>query len=221
MLPIINYHAVVETNFAPGTETATVDLVADPGLTVKLSIIDPEGKPVSGTVATGAVGPWAWQVSDQATHEVDVKSLTVEEPRRVTVRHNDRKLVGSVVLKGDQPGPFTLKLQPWAELKGRVIDEEGRPRNKIGLGQVSEQAKRPMEESDILPGSNFGGGIAVDKDGRFHVVGLVPGVSYSSNAIERVNLYTGSLFQDIKLAPGEVKDLGDLKVIKFKEGEEQ
>lgn len=219
-MPIVNYHAIAETNFAPGTESATIDLIADPGQSVKLSILDPNGKPLGGTVVDGADGALgSWRRIENSASEVEVKSLSPSEPRRVTVRHMGRKLIGSVVLKGEEPGPVTLKLQPWAEVKGRVVDEDGQARPKLTLGQVNREGpSRPLTELDALPGSNIGGGVALDKDGRFHVVGLVPGLYYGADAEEKGNILIGHLFDDVKLAPSEVKDLGDLRVIKYKEG---
>ena len=217
---VVNYHALVETNFAPDTETATLDLVADPGRKVKMSVVDPEGRPLGGTTVNGAEGLLgASQGSDHASPEIEVKSLTPEEPRRVTVRHVGRKLVGSVVLKGDEPGPVTLELRPWAEIKGRIVDDDGMPRPRLALS-AGGRSHRPLEELAVLPGGDVGGGIALDAGGRFHVVGLVPGVYYGADAVERGYLHIGRLFDELRLGPGEVKPLGDLKVIPLKEDDD-
>jgi len=223
MIPVVNFHALVETNFAPGTGTATLDLFADPGQSVKLSIVDQDGKSLAGTTVNGADGILGrTRATDQTSSEIMVKSLTPDEPRRVMVRHTGRKLVGAVVLKGDEASPLTLKLQPWAEIKGRIIDDDGQPCPKLALGQPdSRREKRPFEEIDILPGTDIGGGIALDKDGRFHVVGLVPGLYYAAGAIDRGVVHIGELFDDTKMEPGEMKDLGDLKVLPYKEGNDE
>src|SRR5262249_22028194 len=148
---------------------------ADPGRTVRLSVIDPEGRPLGGLTVNGAGGRLgAWKGIPQASSEVEVRSLDPAEPRRVTVRHTVRKLVGTVVLKGDEPGPVTLRLQPWAEVKGRIVDAEGEPREKLAISAAGGRSGRTIEEAGVLPGGDVGGGIALDKDGRFHIVGLVP-----------------------------------------------
>ncbi len=134
LIPVVNFHAMAETDYPPGTETATLDLVADPGRTTTLAIVDPDGKPLGGTAADGVEGILGSRGSRHDAPEIVVKSLDPLEPRRVTVRHAGRRLIGSIVLKGEEAGPITLKLQPWAELKGRIVDDEGNPRPKLSLG---------------------------------------------------------------------------------------
>ena len=56
------------------------------------------------------------------------------KPRRVTITHAARKLVGFVYLKGDEAGPLTVKLQPWGTITGRIIDDEGQPARGTGTG---------------------------------------------------------------------------------------
>ena len=52
------------------------------------------------------------------------------------------------------------------------------------------------------------------RDGRFRVEGLVPGVKYGAYALEMPNRkILGDIFRDLTVAPGEVKDLGDLKPV--------
>ena len=51
--PIIQYHALAEVNIDPQAESATVDLQVDPGRTLTVTAVDPEGKPIGGTKALG------------------------------------------------------------------------------------------------------------------------------------------------------------------------
>ena len=44
-----------------------------------------------------------------------------------------QKLIGSVYLKGDEPGPLLIPLQPYGTVTGRIVDEEGRPRAGVGI----------------------------------------------------------------------------------------
>jgi hypothetical protein len=52
----------------------------------------------------------------------------------------------------------------------------------------------------------------VDPDGRFRVEGLIPNLKYGASA-QQGFMGLGEVFRDVTLAPGEVKDLGDLKVV--------
>ena len=128
----------------------------------------------------------------------------------MTLTHDGRKLVGSVYLKGDEVGPMTVRLQPWGTVTGRIVDEEGRPARRPG----AEQPRRRLSGAARRPGHAAGGrlhpGILVGRDGRFRIEGLIPGLKYGATASQGfVDL--GEVFRDVTVAPGEVKDLGDLK----------
>ena len=128
------------------------------------------------------------------------------------VKHVGRKLIGTVFLKGDEPGPLTIQLQPWGTISGRIVDEEGRPRGGGGLSSSGgTQPRNPIDEG-ILPGGDVGGGIRIGRDGVFRIEGLIPGLKYGGYASEGFNP-AGELFRDITVSPREVKDLGDLKAI--------
>ncbi len=50
---VANYHAVAEIKLDPKAETATLDLQVDPGRTIVVNPVDPDGKPIAGTMAAG------------------------------------------------------------------------------------------------------------------------------------------------------------------------
>jgi hypothetical protein len=125
--------------------------------------------------------------------------------------HEGRKLIGTALLKGNEVGPVMIKLQPWSSLAGRIVDDEGRPRKAMFIGSPNGSENKHPESHDILPGSDWNEGVRVGDDGRFLVEGLVPGLKYSANARTGFEAY-GDLFVDVTIAPGEAKDLGDLKV---------
>ena len=138
---------------------------------------------------------------------MEVRALDPSKPRRVTITHAGRKLIGSVYLKGDETGTLTVWLQPWGTIQGRIIDDEGEPRKRIQMENIDGSfPKRPAEQG-ILPGDG-----RIDSAGRFRVEGLVPGLKYGASASGPMTP-PGELFHDLTVAPGEVKDLGDLKVI--------
>ena len=124
---------------------------------------------------------------------MEVYALDLPKPRRVTIKHAGRKLVGSIVLKGDEAGPLTVRLQPWGTITGRVLDDDGQPRGPLEL-------------------YSFGPRILVGHDGKFRIEGLVPGLKYGAS-VRQGGRFRGDVFHDVTVAPGEVKDLGDVKVI--------
>ena len=68
-----------------------------------------------------------------------------------------------------------------------------------------------LDIEGILPGGDIGGGV-VGRDARFRVERLVPALKYGGSAAEGFRTI-GELFRDVIVAPGELKDLGDIKVI--------
>jgi RNA polymerase sigma factor (sigma-70 family) len=209
---VTNYHTVAEINLDPKTETVELDLQIEPGRTIVVTAVDSEGRPVAGTIATGVSDGQSSTEFPQPSPTIEIYALDPSRPRRVIVTHAGRKLIGSVFLKGDETGPLTIRLQPYGTVTGRIVDEDGRPRGGLGIMSAGgSMPARPAEEG-ILPGGNIGGGIRIGRDGRFHVEGLVPGLKYGAGASEGFRDY-GELFNDLTVAPGEVKDLGDLKAV--------
>ena len=133
--------------------------------------------------------------------------------------HEGRKLIGSALLKGDETGPVTIKLQPWGSVAGRIVDDEGRPRKAMFIGSPSGIRKQAPRDPRHPPRLRLEQGVRVGDDGRFLVEGLVPGLKYSATARTGFEAF-GDLFVDVTVAPGEAKDLGDLKVQPPKKTEE-
>ena len=135
----------------------------------------------------------------------------------MTITHEGRKLAASLDVKGDVAGPLTVRLQPWGVVTGRVVNEDGQPRRGLALHDAVGTYPEPPAGQGLLPGANDIPGPQVGRDGRFRVEGFVPGLKYGASAVFG-NLYVGEVFRDVTVAPGEVKDLGDLKVVPHQQG---
>lgn len=48
------------------------------------------------------------------------------------------------------------------------------------------------------------------KDGKFRIDALVPGLKYTMRVTNKGRL-AGTVFEDLKVKPGETKDLGDVR----------
>jgi hypothetical protein len=200
------FHALAAIDFDPKIESATLDLQVDPGRTLAIRVEDPEGRPLGGTKASGLGADYGDEDSESPT--IEVRALEPSKPRRVTITHEGRKLVGSVYLKGDASGSMTVRLRPWGTIAGRIVDEEGRPRGGVSLNTRFDDILEPQPRADRGLTASF----PIGRDGRFRIEGLVPGLKYGGGASEGV-MYRGDLFRDVVLAPGEVRDLGDMKVV--------
>ena len=209
---VANYNELAEINLDPKAQTATLDLQLDPGRMIEVTPVDPQGIPVAQTTAAGVVDLHPSSEYPQPGPVIKVHGLDPSRPRRLTVRHAGRGLIGSIYLRGDELGPLTLQLQPSGTIAGRLVDRDGRPRGGVGIISTGgSNPSRPAEQG-ILPGGDHGGGIRIGPDGTFRVEGLVPGLKYGGEAAEGFS-GLGSLFQNVTVAPGEVKSLGDLEAI--------
>ncbi len=203
-----NYHLMAEIDIDSKAESATLDLQLDPGRSLTIRVVDPEGKPIGGTRVKGVTDLFSDAMEyKQDSPTIEVHALDPSKPRRVIITHAGRKLIGTAYLKGDETEPLTVRLQPWGTITGRVVDDEGQPRKGLDIMNIDGSFPKRPDLQGILPGDT-----RVGSDGRFRAERLVPGLKYGASASDRARLF-GELFRDVAVAPGEVKDLGDLKVV--------
>jgi hypothetical protein len=207
----LGYHTLVEITPEKGAAAITCDVALDPGRTVRGTVLGPDGKPLAGAKPKGLrsyVKSGYWEHEALKTAEFTATGLVPGQKRRLFFLHQEQKLAGSVVVSGDDKEPVTARLAPWGEVTGRVVDEAGQPRpgltllprgfsgdDDLALGTVPEWP-RPT----------------TDTDGRFRIVGLVPGLKYSVSVLEEGYRLTGDVFRELTIkSPGEVRALGDVK----------
>ena len=77
---------------------------------------------------------------------------------------------------------FSLQLVPTARIRGRLLDEQGRPQQgaQVSLRQQTNSAAMPMDEMAIV-GALLGGGTSTQSDGTFVIEAVKPG-EYTLNA---------------------------------------
>ncbi len=206
LLPGFNACKIIDV---PDTaEPFTVDLKLTRGRSRTGRVVGPDGKPVTGAQCDGLVAMMAGEVSILADDTFEVLGLEPGLPRQLVFAHKDRGLVGSIFIKGEDINndtPLEVRLDVPGSVKGRLVDEEGIPLSGAKLKLVS---------SGLLPDvSTF----TADADGRFQIVGLIPGVesgiSVDKRARPNYRLDTGRVLHGILLQhPGEVRDLGDVTV---------
>jgi protocatechuate 3,4-dioxygenase beta subunit len=192
---------------ALGTETLTCDVELDRGRTMVVNVMGPDGKALSGATVSGvrAMGGITALKGDTVT----VLALSPDRPRTLTCVHAGRKLAGHILLTAKEAGPVTVRLQSWATLSGRLVDNNGQA---IAGAQVqlfyARTSARGLFESGI-PASTKG--LKTDAGGAFRIEGVFPGMSVGLTFVKGGRFQdVGKGYQELSLTPGQTKALGDL-----------
>ena len=193
------HHVLAAIDPAPGTVSMNRDVPLQRGRSLTVAVLGPDGKPLSGNEVAGLSDrgyDHHWEKTPPpAASTFTILGLRPGKQRTVTFLNPKRGLTGQLVLRGDEIQPQTITLQPWGVLTGRIVDNEGQPCN---TGDVLLGVRLPFPEPRI------------PMDGRFRIEGLVPGKSYDIQLIGKDGKFGKFVVEDVKVGPGEVKDLGDV-----------
>ena len=207
-----NKNVLVRVDPEEGAETFELNFQLDPGQVLTGTVLDPEGNPLKGAHYKGASEVGSWTALDSA--EFSVYAYDPKKPRTLVFVHLDRRLSGSVELKGEQKGTLNVQLQPWASVTGRLVDGDGKPLAGVELhdkhlpthlwAKVSNGEFATVNESFLT-----------DAEGRFRIEGLTPGLKYRPMVfeVEPRKFLSGGAFE-VALEPGETKDVGQVKIVR-------
>jgi hypothetical protein len=120
-------NAIKEINPPVDARMVWCDCALDPGESVRLTLIDPDGRPAPGcfglNIHSADVNGWEPVMDSTA----EVSALERDETRGVWILDRERKLGKYFDLKpGNRPRELTVKLEPCATLTGRLIDSAGK-----------------------------------------------------------------------------------------------
>ncbi|MEJ7637641.1 MAG: carboxypeptidase regulatory-like domain-containing protein [Singulisphaera sp.] len=219
------YHTCKIFDVPDTAESFSVELKLTRGLSRKGRVVGPDGKPVTGAQCYGLISTWGY-VKTLEEDTFEVLGLETDYPRQLVFAHEGRRLVGSVIIKGEDAkdeAPIEVRLVPPGSVKGRLLDEGGLPLSDAKLWVMSYD----LNGGNLPPGRLWPDGstfiqpngwlFSTDADGRFRVVGLKPGIKSSIGVDKKTRpnyqLDTRGVLLDIVLQhPGEVRDLGDVTV---------
>jgi RNA polymerase sigma factor (sigma-70 family) len=213
----VNAYRVIEV--PADAKSVTCDIQVEPGRTRTGTIFGPGGKPLSGVMVKGLTAAMWAKPTALKNATFTVVGLGPDESREVLFVESKRKLVGRLLVRGDDRGELTVRLEPWAAVTGRVLDEDGQPMAGV---RISLSFHHP---TFFLPVtwwvSQQGEEVKTDKQGRFHAEGITPGMKFRLHASSTTNFLTlgggAEGVDELSAGAGQTNDLGDLKAKPFQE----
>jgi RNA polymerase sigma factor (sigma-70 family) len=185
----------------------------------QVTILDPDGKPLVGVKTEGLTGfPWDDEPPLRAA-TIPITKLHPARCRRITFVEKDRKLIGFLLARGDGDAPYTVRLQPWATVTVRIVDENGAPlpanahpargiEPVVALGTNHQHELATHDDPAVGSVPVMGS----DPEGRFRIERLVPGLRYSADIYRcSDSSFAGMAFENLVARPGEILDLGDIR----------
>lgn len=199
----LNYNAVcVVTGDANHPREYAIKL--DPGVALRGTIVDPDGKPVAGAFVSRRATWRPWEHDPIPTAELTLE-VVPHRPRTVLVLQPDRHLGTLFRPEAGQAQPFEVRLRPTATATGRLRDPDGRA---LADAPVLVYFMHPGR--DAWSESPFHSKARTDADGRFRLDNLVEGLRYQVRWQKR-GAGEGTGYRGFTVTAGEKKDLGDIK----------
>jgi hypothetical protein len=199
-----DYAAIVLVN--PRQGSGPLELTATIGRERprQVTLIDPAGMPVVTATAEGMIGGGEDELRLRASTFVLTK-LHPNRTRRITFFDNDRKLIGFLSARGDGDSPYTVHMQGWGTVKGRILGVDGKPiSGTLSVGHWSGKMKDELDASQLKS-------FSTDGEGRFRIDKLIPGERYSAALYPQLGEFAGMAFEKLIIRPGEIRDLGDIR----------
>ena len=222
LLQIATFHAIVAIDASekdPKSQVCAITL--DPGRTLGGTVLGSDGAPLPGVFAAGLTGAYSLLAMAPPRTKLPSADFTAVglDPggaRTLVFWHDEKKLARAVLVRGDEAGPLTVRLEPLGAVTGVLTDAEGRPE-----AGVKVEARYSGRQNDTLPGElapGFPGlskpalplpSVTTGQDGRFRLEGLVPGMRY--DVVAQRGKKATPLREDFTVAGGERKDLGETR----------
>jgi protocatechuate 3,4-dioxygenase beta subunit len=205
-----NYFALARIDPAKGADAVKCDVTLDPGRTYTVKVVESGGKPLTGARPFGQVDTLGKPV-ELKTAEFTVRGVSRRRPGQVLLQHLEKGLVGVAKPPKDDGGTVTVKLEPGATVTGRLLDAEGKPRAGVELGlRIGRGGKDAWHPS-------MAERVRTDGEGRFRITALLPGQEFrlSDRRRSEGELSFGGL------RSGETKDVGNVRLTKQREEEDE
>ena len=209
-------------------ESLNVTITLQEGSVRKGTVIAPDGKPATGVLAAGIKGG---RPGPLATAEFELTGLSPSSRRFLLFLDESKKLGAVQTISGDQAGPVKIELQPLGSITGEVARSDKEARSGLSVTAypiVADADKYENLPSEFSKMQGFNSmqkapwwsrtkrTATTDKDGRFRLEGLIPGLEYS------IYVSDGDLGEPntlvarrggVKVKAGETVDVGSLRKV--------
>jgi hypothetical protein len=201
-------------DYPENAKEKTFDILFDSGITLKGVLVGPDSRLVKGAVAYGlrldrTAQPQPPEDEILPNDTFLARGLDPDSSSTLSFVQRERKLIGHMVVHGNEKQPVTVHLRRWGVLAGRFVDADGKPVVDVQLSlkypDLPWPGMRPWDKE-----------VRTDRDGRFRVEGLLPDLDHElilgPGPRKAVSLSAGEALKKLKTREGEVKDLGDIGV---------
>ena len=165
LLSLVNYNAIALINPAEEAKPFTIDLMPRRGRTIEGTVLGQDGKPLSGVSVIGLTSH-NFHRQSLATPHFQVESLDPRQKRALLFHHEEKALGLYKQIRGDEPGPLTIRLERCGAATGRLLDLNGQP--VVGLilrcdreGMRGMEFERPDRPRRAVPHRGLGPRAAV------------------------------------------------------------
>jgi hypothetical protein len=190
----------------PGTAIANHDIVIEPATALPVKIQDRDARPLTHTWGTGIdwfEGSWPLEIEKDTCAAYH---LEPGKPRLMCFYEPTRKLIGTLVLSGDEKKPAVVTLEKAGILKGRLVGEDGKPLVGVAVNLYFRQGTATRIH-DYIHQTKL---VETDAEGNFQIDDLVPGQKFT--LLFRRGVRTAVVGFDDSVQVGAVLDLGEIKL---------
>ena len=192
------HNSIVEVNPDENVDKIEVEMNVDPGLSLTVKFVDPDGNPLNGVSGSGLTSNRRWSQVDES--KATATGLAIGEVRPMILSHEERKLKRLARLIPEEgQTEFVVTLYPTTVVSGRLIDPDEQP-----LPDVHIESRHDVQPNSI----NISANETTDAEGRFKFF-LPVGATYSLIGFKDEYL---TVAKDLKLEKPQRIDLGDLVV---------
>src|SRR5262249_47370282 len=119
------YNAIALINPDEKAKSPAVDLTVQPARRVRGTVVGPGDQPLTGVRVIGLTSMADTETLPGASFTVE--GLNALRPRELSFHHAEKGLGKIVALRGDETQPVMVRLEPFGEVSGRLVDGAGKP----------------------------------------------------------------------------------------------